>query len=86
MIYDADVHGLPTNAAEGAIYYGHVFEKIIAIAICFNVLALCLWSSPSLPALSIAYEVCNIFFIVVFTTEAGLKIGAYTFKGYLQSR
>ena len=92
LIYDADEHGLPSNAPEGAVYHGESFEQVISSAIALNILVMCLWTSPTIPTLNETdaaginlYDGLNLFFVIVFSIEAALKIGAYTFKEYIKS-
>ena len=92
LIYDADEHGLPSNAPEGAVYHGERFEQVISSAIALNILVMCLWTSPTIPTLNETddrginmYDGLNMLFVIIFTIEAALKIGAYTFKEYIKS-
>ena len=84
LIYDADEHGKPSNAPEEAVYWGERFENGVAIAICLNIAALTLYGDPMSANIRLAYEVLNVVFVVLFAGEAGLKIGAYTFRHYIK--
>ena len=88
LIYDADEHGLPSNAPEGAVYHGKRFEEAVSLCIAINILVLCLWTSPTIPYLNggdiNVYDSLNLCFVIIFAIEALLKVMAYSFAEYIK--
>jgi len=94
LVYDADEHGLPSNAPEGgfALYRGNRFEQAVSVAIALNIVLLCLWTSPTIPTLNETdqaginlYDGLNLLFALLFALEALLKVMAYTLKEYVRT-
>jgi len=85
LTHDEDTLGRPANAPDEARYFGKAFDRVVAVCICLNVIALTLWSDPISPAVRTTYEVLNYAFVLIFALEAAVRIGALTFKGYIKS-
>eukprot|EP00966_Prymnesium_polylepis_P076250 1767327-Prymnesium_polylepis.1 len=55
------------------------------VAICANVLLLCIWASPMDAGAKSIYDLGSYFFTMLFAAEAAIKVTAYSFTVYWQS-